>query len=401
MPSSPRAAVRRRRSNSASASPSPALRFRADDAWRCATKRAHPHQPFSPSYRDGSAPEAPQKWDVDIWRRGKRARREASPPFANTEDDDSAMSWLPSSDDSPTSVLETPGLASTPAAFNLFPSRKRTPRVARHTQGRLSLPDSHSPSSADLHRMRSTAFGDLRKSIAEGGEGFVLRMRDLERARTKNFSGRERIVDQRRSPGGIRKRPVSHYDSARRAYPVDSATEEEEEDVQIFVGESDLGGEPLTKKRAMSLGDMGLDTFSLDPQPYPSSMDESDRSSSPIDASVSGPSSYSSDDEELSNSLFKDTRFSFATTGISNPFTPALTHTLTNSTNSSLVSLPLPPPSQKPPSAPSSASRSEKAIAALTLALANGAGGVSDYGALSGLQGPALIDDCEVGSMFD
>ncbi|KZT30364.1 hypothetical protein NEOLEDRAFT_1144047 [Neolentinus lepideus HHB14362 ss-1] len=320
------------------------------------------------------------------------------------------MIWSSSSDDqpSPSSAPPTPGLASTPVAFNLFPNRKRTPRGTRHSPGRHSvpshsLPGSHPPSNADLHRMRSTAFGDLRKSIAEGGEGFVLRMRDLERARTKNLSGRGRIADQRHFHGGIRKRPVSYYDPARRTYPIDSATEEEEDDVQIFVGESSSGGEPISKKRTMSLGDMDLDTFSLDLQQYQPSMDESDRCSSPMDTSASGPSSYSSDDDEPSNNLLRDTRFSFATTGIPNPFTSAHTHTYTNSTNSSLASLPLPPPShlQKHPTLPSSASRSEKAIAALTLALANGAGGISDYGALSGLQTATLIDDCEVGSMFD
>jgi hypothetical protein len=82
-------------------------------------------------------------------------------------------------------------------------------------------------------------------------------------------------------------------------------------------------------------------------------------------------------------------------------FTPELSLTLTNSTNSSLMSLPLAPSTSSsspiyPRSQPGSrhlvqryggavlplalqASREEKAIAALTLAMANGAGGVNDY----------------------
>ncbi|EPQ60836.1 hypothetical protein GLOTRDRAFT_135446 [Gloeophyllum trabeum ATCC 11539] len=423
MPSPVHCTARRRRSHSASGSPSPAPRFMPDDAWRCSTKRAHPHQPFSPSYRDDSTPEAPQKWDVDMWRRGKRARREASPE--NTDDDELAtpMHWSSSSEDqpSPSSAPPTPGFACTPAAFNLFPSRKRTHRGGHHSQGRRSLPAVNEPNSVDMHRMRTTAFGDLRKSIAEGGEGFVLRMRDLEQSRTKNLLAgtRGRLADQRRAHVGSRRRPASHYESVRRLYPADDTQSGDEDDeIQIFVGENTLGGEPVNKKRAMSLGDMDLDTFTVDPQSYQSPIEESDRCSSPVDTSASGPSSYSSDDEEVNN-LFKDTRFSFAANNVTNPFTPSLTHTYTNSTNSSLISLPLPPPvnstfspappmscrlpsrKRRAPDVPSSASRSEKAIAALTLALANGAGDVNDYGPLSAIHTPAIIDDCEVGSMFD
>ena len=54
------------------------------------------------------------------------------------------------------------------------------------------------------------------------------------------------------------------------------------------------------------------------------------------------------------------------------------------------------------PASPSQTSKcAEKAVAALTLALANGAGSVSDYGALRNAQGVLAMDAAEVGSLWD
>ena len=109
---------------------------------------------------------------------------------------------------------------------------------------------------------------------------------------------------------------------------------------------------------------------------------------------------------------------------------PALSYTRTNSTNSSLVSLPLvlpapaPHPSAHPystshphsyshPYAPTPAhtqsqgapaSPSEKALAALTLVMANGAGGLNDYAAVRAASAAAeggALDAAHVGEMWD
>lgn len=46
-----------------------------------------------------------------------------------------------------------------------------------------------------------------------------------------------------------------------------------------------------------------------------------------------------------------------------------------------------------------SASRSEKALAALSLAMANGAGSIEDFSNLQS-QHTAVLDDCQVGDMW-
>lgn len=70
--------VHRRRSHSAS-SPIRGAHLSDDPKWRLAVKRARPCSDYtrSPSYKDlPGADEPPEKWDVDQWRRGKRARRD-------------------------------------------------------------------------------------------------------------------------------------------------------------------------------------------------------------------------------------------------------------------------------------------------------------------------------------
>jgi hypothetical protein len=66
-------ALHRRRSHSTS-SHTPKARRTPDVSWRAATKRAHAQHSFGP----GLDLSSPQKWDVDVWRRGKRARRDLS-----------------------------------------------------------------------------------------------------------------------------------------------------------------------------------------------------------------------------------------------------------------------------------------------------------------------------------
>lgn len=67
--------VHRRRSHSAS-SPIRGPHLSDDPKWRWAAKRARPSYPRSPSYGDFPGYGAPpEKWDVDQWRRGKRARK--------------------------------------------------------------------------------------------------------------------------------------------------------------------------------------------------------------------------------------------------------------------------------------------------------------------------------------
>lgn len=76
---------------------------------------------------------------------------------------------------------------------------------------------------------------------------------------------------------------------------------------------------------------------------------------------------------------------------------PELSHTAASSPTSSLLSIP-PPPTLLSPS-----SREEKVIAALTLALANGAAGLNDYSAVRealGVSAPHADGAAEVGEMW-
>lgn len=76
----------RRRSRSAS---SPFIQYPSDDPNRKGSiKRSRPSYRNTPSYKDIITSQPTEKWDVDQWRRGKRARRDSrvssarlSPPY--------------------------------------------------------------------------------------------------------------------------------------------------------------------------------------------------------------------------------------------------------------------------------------------------------------------------------
>ncbi|KAJ7071227.1 hypothetical protein C8F01DRAFT_1109599, partial [Mycena amicta] len=299
-----------RRSRSAS---SP-LRRSPAAAWRTATKRTQPPDSASP-----------QKWDVDVWRRGKRRRR-------NVSDDSDTMDVDLSFHSSPISRLAT-----TSAQFDLFPKKKHTT-----IQNRLPALEQDT---AELARLRSEAFWSLRRSVEENGESWVHNMQ---------------IYEQKRSCGNIASPIKENQPRGRRRSPFQAPStlaaeaSDEDDDVQFFSGD-------LTP------------TFLTTPQ-RASSMDEISRA----DAfnRCPSPSSYLSDDESFL---------------APQPLSPASSHTTLSRSSDSLASFALAPP-------PSS--RSEKAVAALSLALANGAG-LEDYEALRGLH--SLSPDngsWEVGEMW-
>jgi hypothetical protein len=264
---------------------------------------------------------------------------------------------------------------------------------------------------SDLTQLRSDAFCELRRSVAENGEGLVLRMRDYEdsRSRSKMYSKAKEAQRRGRKQKSLSVRPKKPVDQTDRS--------DAEEDVQIFAGVQS-GNKSFTasrKQRAQSLGMMDLDSDI-------SGLDGSERCYSPGATCDSFHSTYPSDDEDnqRKGAQFPSSSFSPCMSTAPNiAFTPALSHTYSNSANSSLVSLPLPPPvslshpSSDPYSSmfqftprrhshlvPLSASRSERAIAALTLAMANGAGGLNDYEAIRAIQAPPVLEDCQVGELW-
>lgn len=456
---SPNQLAHRRRSHSAS---SPIPRRNTDDVkWRISAKRSRPSSTRSPSYKEVALGQPAEKWDVDQWRRGKRARRDSNvrpdalllrvlcilkercPRPTQTEDssDDGSGYGFPSSDPA-FPVEQTPsfGLPSSSrlpcssAAFQLFSQK---PQQRRHSRAgfrsmRARRSRDASPHSAErisleeARRLRASALGDLHRSVEESGEGLVRRMRDWERSsrfksprldRQSLGSPPSHSLDAHQHQARITgRRLTSYYDTPHAAATVAEQSEDDDDDLFI-VGETCLlptvVRSPAHKKRALSLSVMEVDhpEMNLHSPPFVS-LGGSNRSTSPIDRS-SGMSTYSSDNEDQAD---MDTDLS--SSGVFSP--PALSHTYSASTNSSLVSLPLsiqtgesaisastscttvvlgsPPP----PTAclPSTASRSEKAIAALTLAMANGAAGINDYEALRLSEELTTLDESHAGELW-
>ncbi|KAH9898525.1 hypothetical protein C8Q73DRAFT_744448 [Cubamyces lactineus] len=398
---SPNRLSHRRRSHSAS---SPIPRHQPDDVkWRISAKRSRPSSIRSPSYKDLAHGQPAEKWDVDQWRRGKRARR-----GSNTEDSSDEPFGIASDSIFPvqpttnfnfaSSSSSSTGLPCTSAAFQLFPQKK-----ARKQSGRARVSREASPrgvegmSSDEARRLRADALGELHRCVVESGEGLVRKMRDWESTRSRSARPERPSAEGRRSW----RRLTSYYGTSQ-AEAVVEQPEDDEDDIFIVGGSSSFPA----PQRAMSLGSMDIDLPDAEVQSFESS-DGDERSSSPIEA---GLSAYSSEDDghgdmdvELASS-------------VSGPFsTPALSHTYSTSTNSSLVSLPLsaqanescsgataasPSAAMPSPSIPTNASHSEKAIAALALAMASGAVGISDYEALRAAEGLTSLDESHAGELW-
>ena len=256
--------------------------------------------------------------------------------------------------------------------------------------------------------MRASALGDLRRSVEENGEGLVHRMRDWERSR---FGAPRSPVPSTtiETPRGSWQRPTSCYSLPQAQAAVAGESEDEDDEDYFIVGGTSCGiaRSPAHKKRALSLCmmDANLPVVS---SPF-AGLGDGDHSVSLADR-PSSPSACSSDDEGHAD---MDTDLS--SSGIFS--TPALSHTFSISTNSSLSSLALPTLNESvmspmfpsspifgnnrstPP--PPTASRSEKAIAALTLAIASGAAGLSDYEALRMAEGLTTLDQSHAGELWN
>lgn len=197
---------------------------------------------------------------------------------------------------------------------------------------------------ANLQKLRAEAFWALHKTVTENGEGFVRRMRDYEhtRSRAEALTRAKEAQKRGRKRASISVKSPMHSDQS------------DEDDVQIVSGDVGPVHFSTRQKRAHSLNDDHR---------------ERRRSLSPGLVSACSSSSLS--------------------------FTPALSRTTSVSTNSSQLSL----SSSRPSYILTSASRTEKALAALSLAMANGAGSIEDY---TNLQlSHQVLDDHQVGDMWN
>ncbi|KAK1229800.1 hypothetical protein PQX77_007125 [Marasmius sp. AFHP31] len=262
----------------------------------------------------------------------------------------------------------TPAFAATSAEFHLFPRTSVRPRHGSLNTASLSS-HSDTPSLAELNSLRSNAFWELQRSVMENGEGLVRRMRDYEHTRSRADTFTKVKDAQKRG----KKRSSLLTFGRRDSTPLDDESDEEDE-VQIFAGhipQSFLGREVRHKTSSSSEAPTGG-----------WSIPSSERCSSPCS------SYYMTDDEPIVTS---ETDYQC------NPVeTPAPSCAATHDFSSSLGAEGA--ASMTAQSIPSS--RSEKAIAALTLALANGSAGINDYDALRNLQPALALDDSQVGDMW-
>ncbi|TFY53120.1 hypothetical protein EVJ58_g9628 [Rhodofomes roseus] len=254
-------------------------------------------------------------------------------------------------------------------------------------------------SSAGELELRAHAFSELKRSVAESGEGQVQRLRDMENSRWRLSVDQRDRNDPPRGPRAQPGLPVLQNAEPATAW-------DEEDDVEIVSSEPASGSAHLhnrsssCKKRAMSLNmmDMDIDVPDVDGPLSPAlpSAEPSERCSSPFSA-FTGPSVYSSEDDMSPVELDGATPYS-------EPNVPRLTLSYTASSNPSVVSL---SPSSFAEATPAkagitdSATRSEKAIAALALAMANGACGLNDYSAIQHTEHTLdPSDGCQVGELW-
>ncbi|KAG8219925.1 hypothetical protein J3R82DRAFT_920 [Butyriboletus roseoflavus] len=426
--SSPFALSYRRRSHSASSpSPSPA----PASSWRPAHKRAHSSHRDTPTLPDS------QRCHLDIWRTGKRLRRDISvrvslclilssypsPRRRPLQPAQATRSSTPASADSRTassssSTPHTPLFPASSADFLLFPSHPLC-------GGNLSTRNPRSPSSAvsflhddqcesselELSRLRSAAFSELQRSVQENGEGFVKRMREFEDSRSKSAQHfRARGVERRRRKRYSPSVPITSTGK--------SSVSDDDDDVLIL--SSALGAQPFhsRQKRSSSMGAMDDSNFQLHGKANSSGR------LSPI-SSIFHPFPFahyashvhpniSNQSTELSTSF--STSFDFTNPFHTNAFKSALScsssdflaSTADVPLSNSCAEYPSSSPMISPPQSPchlsagaisTSASSTEKAIAALTLAMGNGAGSLGDYEAVRALN-VSLADESQVGELW-
>ncbi|THU91754.1 hypothetical protein K435DRAFT_224612 [Dendrothele bispora CBS 962.96] len=359
----------RRRSQSASTSSSFSRRSPSTLCNSAIGKRSY----FSSTHSNFSCS---SKWDVDAWR-SKRRRREVSPYGSAASSDDD----FPSNKQSPAdrSILSAntfsrPSFPSSSADF--FPRNDNARhRHSAHIPGTFDFSSHHPYSQEELVELKSNAFWDLQRSIAENGESLIRRMRDYEisRSRAETFTKVKDAQKRGRKRSSliaspVRKEPV---------YQDSDAEDGDEEDDEVQILSGDIPDVLLSSKSARPSGgipmeDDGASQHSMSTRGR--SLSDTRRSSSPCSSSMSDDDDYTMDSHPSSDA----------------PSIDLDTPTPTSSANSSMSSLPLPSENYSSPFftvPPPTASRSEKALAALSLAMANGAGSINDY---AGLDFPSL-----------
>ncbi|KAJ3517384.1 hypothetical protein NLJ89_g546 [Agrocybe chaxingu] len=287
-------------------------------------------------------------------------------------------SWNTQMDDDFECCSGQPAFASTSAQFNLFPSvsNDSTDTADFHNLGLLQKYQRGHLS--DLVRLHSTAFWDLRRTIAENGEGLVRRMREYERARSRNqahFKAKAREAEKRGQ-----KRWAFH---SKKTLYSSSASEDSEDDVLIFSDDSasHIPEELFFWDRTRSLAGMDVDIPGVGRQSACSSPDIQ----------------YPSNSSALQPDAEQDSQITITLTNSASSLPRSAPGTLDSPsallTTSSTTTL-----TRAAPARPVLAS--DRALAALSLALANGAGSIEDYSAVQRYQEGLQADRYDIGDLW-
>ncbi|KAG1755141.1 uncharacterized protein EDB91DRAFT_1242350 [Suillus paluster] len=396
-----------RRSHSAS-SPSPSPVPKA--LWPPAGKRAR-SSCNSPALPDSASS---QTRNFDLWRTGKRLRRDVSvradniagayprvtnyhlyfqpPSVTYTTGSSTPVSTDSHSSGLSSSAPHTPLFAATPADFLLFSGRSSRREIAFEksrieSTNPIDVRDTHSSiSEADATRLRSDAFWELRRSIAVSGENLVKRMQPL--------------TDEEPRSGIPLVSPLPDLSEGLAAL---RATRR----MSKYTLESSVVFPPSRQKRASSLGSTDIDTDEMLASSFSKYLDQASIRSSLSNDDAGDLSRHSfnttfSPDTLHSTSSSPAYKYSAYTTA----FSPALSGPSISSPARSFEEPRSGPtihnsifPSYHPTAA-SLASRTEKAIAALSLAIANGAAGLGDYEDLHDLDVPSVMMDSQAGELW-
>ena len=258
----------------------------------------------------------------------------------------------------PSYIKQNTVFATTPAEFNLTAKTHPFPLKPRRSDTRNSIdqPMSNRGNLTELMRLRSSAFWELRQSITENGEGFVRRMRVYEGSRSRQAMHLK--VKEAKKRG--RKRLFSEKRAA-----IHKSDDDDDEDIQICSGDSSskIQNFSFCGGKGRSLLAMDVDNCQLD---------------SPSTWHMGSCLSWGHQ-SNLQSEIFppkQGTEAHFPSTIVSSPpSSPRSLYEPSSSTSSpscgplSLSTDDLPSPSQR-------------VVAALSLALANGAGSLEDYSSL-------------------
>lgn len=246
--------------------------------------------------------------------------------------------------------------ATTPAEFNLTARGQHLPRRS-DTRNSADQSMSHRENLTELVRLRSSAFWELRRSIAENGEGFVRRMRVYEGSRSRQTIHLKVKEAEKRG----RKRLSSKKHAA--IHNSDNDDDGDDDDIQICSGDSSSNIRKFSfcGGRGHAMDD---DNHPLDSPPSTWHMRSCPSCGSQCSSTLQCFFTPIQDSEQrFSSSMISSPPCSPSST--SPPSCGPLSHTTDD--------LPLPL---------LSTASCHRVVATLNLALANGAGSVEDYSPL-------------------